>query len=164
MYELTCPECQTANSVTPAKAGGELACAACSHSIAVPKLGELKRLPLVDGSAEKSQLQTGPSGLSGGRSMAFAALGAVSLLCFLGTAFCGVNWATINVPTTTESHLADLKATYRMASAARLIREYEDITKYFTLMGWTAFGGPQAHIGMFETVCSCTLRSDPRAE
>lgn len=30
--------------------------------------------------------------------------------------------------------------------------EYEDITKYFTLMGWTAFGGPQAHIGMFETV------------
>ena len=130
MYELTCPECQTANSVTPAKAGGELACAACSHSIAVPKLGELKRLPLVDGSAEKSQLQTGPSGLSGGRSMAFAALGAVSLLCFLGTAFCGVNWATINVPTTTESHLADLKATYRMASAARLIREYEDITKY----------------------------------
>jgi hypothetical protein len=30
--------------------------------------------------------------------------------------------------------------------------EYADIVRYFTLMGWAAFGGPQAHIGMFETV------------
>lgn len=29
---------------------------------------------------------------------------------------------------------------------------YSEITKYFLMMGWTAFGGPQAHIGMFETV------------
>lgn len=27
-----------------------------------------------------------------------------------------------------------------------------DIYWSFTIMGWTAFGGPQAHIGMFETV------------
>ena len=52
----------------------------------------------------------------------------------------------------------------RESSSSFVSVEYEDITKYFTLMGWTAFGGPQAHIGMFETVCSCTLRSDPRAE
>lgn len=30
---------------------------------------------------------------------------------------------------------------------------YREITNYFLMMGWTAFGGPQAHIGMFETVC-----------
>ena len=29
---------------------------------------------------------------------------------------------------------------------------YSEITQYFLMMGWTAFGGPQAHIGMFETV------------
>lgn len=130
MYELTCPECQTTNSVTPAKAGDEVICVECNHSIAVPKLGELKQLPLVDGSAKEDQHQAEPSGLSGGRSMAFAALGAVSLLCFLGAAFCGVNWMTIDVPATTESHLTDLKATYNIASSARLIREYEDITQY----------------------------------
>lgn len=29
---------------------------------------------------------------------------------------------------------------------------YKEITNNFLMMGWTAFGGPQAHIGMFETV------------
>ena len=29
---------------------------------------------------------------------------------------------------------------------------YWDIVSNFVPMGWTAFGGPQAHIGMFETV------------
>ena len=29
---------------------------------------------------------------------------------------------------------------------------YKDIAKEFSLMGWTAFGGPAAHVGMFEKV------------
>jgi chromate transport protein ChrA len=29
---------------------------------------------------------------------------------------------------------------------------YSQIIKNFVLMGWTAFGGPQAHIALFETV------------
>lgn len=37
--------------------------------------------------------------------------------------------------------------------------DYQDVSFWdiywnFTMMGWTAFGGPQAHIGMFETVRS----------
>lgn len=35
---------------------------------------------------------------------------------------------------------------------------YTEIAKYFLMMGWTAFGGPQAHIGMFETVCNRSLQ------
>jgi hypothetical protein len=29
---------------------------------------------------------------------------------------------------------------------------YSDIVSNFGLMGWTAFGGPQAHVALFETV------------
>lgn len=29
---------------------------------------------------------------------------------------------------------------------------YKELINNFLMMGWTAFGGPQAHIGMFETV------------
>lgn len=29
---------------------------------------------------------------------------------------------------------------------------YNDIAKEFSLLGWTAFGGPSAHIGLFERV------------
>lgn len=29
---------------------------------------------------------------------------------------------------------------------------YSDIAKQFSLLGWTAFGGPSAHIGLFEKV------------
>jgi hypothetical protein len=32
---------------------------------------------------------------------------------------------------------------------------FGDIARNFVLMGWTAFGGPQAHIGLFETVRQC---------
>lgn len=30
---------------------------------------------------------------------------------------------------------------------------YGQIVQNFVLMGWTAFGGPSAHIAFFETVC-----------
>lgn len=30
---------------------------------------------------------------------------------------------------------------------------YKDIFKQFVLLGWTAFGGPAAHIGLFQTRC-----------
>lgn len=30
---------------------------------------------------------------------------------------------------------------------------YCDIVKQFSLLGWTAFGGPAAHIGLFQRVC-----------
>jgi hypothetical protein len=32
---------------------------------------------------------------------------------------------------------------------------YVDITKQFFILGWTAFGGPAAHIGLFQKVLTC---------
>ncbi|WP_404307194.1 hypothetical protein [Neorhodopirellula lusitana] len=130
MYELICPHCDATVPASPAKAGGEVVCPACTKNVAVPKLGELKKLPRVDQDASSDSDDNAAHGLSGGRSMLFAMLGAVSLLCFLGAAFCGVNWASIESPGTTESHIEGLKENYEQISASRLIREYEDITEY----------------------------------
>ncbi|MFG0290673.1 MAG: hypothetical protein ACF8CQ_21035 [Rhodopirellula sp. JB044] len=129
MYQLTCPQCEAINEVSTAKAGGEIACSGCGQMIAVPKLGELRKLPPVeDNKAAPAASSSG--GLSGGRSFAFAALGLVCLLCLLGAAFCGVNWSNIDVPLTTEKHLELLEESYQDASSAQMIREFEDITKY----------------------------------
>lgn len=37
---------------------------------------------------------------------------------------------------------------------------YADIFKQFSILGWTAFGGPAAHIGLFQRV-SCRSRKQP---
>ncbi|MCM2374087.1 hypothetical protein [Aporhodopirellula aestuarii] len=129
MYQLTCPHCETANQVSTAKAGGQIECSACQGTIQVPKLGELRSLPTAEPSPQERAASTA-AGLSGGRSMAFAALGLVCLLSLLGAAFCGVNWSNIEVPLTTERHLEMLEESYAQANAAQMIREFEDITKY----------------------------------
>jgi hypothetical protein len=41
---------------------------------------------------------------------------------------------------------------------------YADIAKEFSLMGWAAFGGPAAHVGMFEKVRSPTGAGDPASQ
>ncbi|TWU19763.1 hypothetical protein [Allorhodopirellula heiligendammensis] len=130
MYKLTCPHCEAANEVSTAKAGGEITCRACHDSIRVPKLGELRQLPLTGDSSAAKVAANAAVGLSGGRSLAFITLGLVCLLSLLGAGFCGVNWATTDVPITTQKHLEALQEHYATASSAQLIREYEDITEY----------------------------------
>lgn len=129
MYLLTCPHCEATHEVSAAKAGGEIECSACQKPITVPKLGELRNLPLAGPSHEETAASTA-IGLSGGRSMAFAALGLVCLLSALGALFCGINWFTVDVPLTTEGHLAMFEEHYEHASSAQMIREFEDITHY----------------------------------
>ena len=40
---------------------------------------------------------------------------------------------------------------------------YGELTRNFVLMGWTAFGGPSAHIALFETVRPSARLMDRRA-
>lgn len=130
MYKLTCPHCETMNEVSTAKAGGQITCAACDGGIDVPKLGELRKLPAAGQTSQAKADANASAGLSGTRSLAFMTLSLVCLLSFLGTLFCGVNWATTEVPMTTEKHLDLLRDQYAQASSAQLIREYEDITRF----------------------------------
>ncbi len=130
MYKLTCPHCEATNEVSAAKAGGEIACDACHESIDVPKLGELRKHPAATESGQSKTAANAAVGLSGGRSLAFVTLSLVCLLSLLGAVFCGVNWATTEVPFTTQKHLELLRDHYAHASSAQLIREYEDITEF----------------------------------
>ncbi|TWT59169.1 hypothetical protein [Allorhodopirellula solitaria] len=130
MYKLTCPHCEAIHVVSTAKAGDEIVCDACQHTIDVPKLGELRQLPAAGETADARVAANAAVGLSGGRSLAFATLGLVGLLALLGAGFCGVNWATSEVPITTEGHLELLKEDYAAADSAQMIREFEDITEY----------------------------------
>lgn len=130
MYKLTCPHCAAINQVSAAKAGGEITCTECHDIIAVPKLGELRMLPAVGETSADKVAANAAVGLSGGRSLAFVTLGLVCLLSLLGAAFCGVNWATAEVPMTTQKHLDLLEENYAQASSAQMIREFEDITEF----------------------------------
>jgi len=129
MYRLTCPQCEAPQEVSAAKAGGEIVCVGCQQPIAVPKLGQLRELPMSAPNPEENAASAA-IGLSGGRSMAFAALGLVSLLSLLGAAFCGVNWSTTEVLMTTQKHLATLEERYAESTASQMIREFEDITEF----------------------------------
>lgn len=43
---------------------------------------------------------------------------------------------------------ADMVSGERVKKAAGV--SYADIAKHFGVLGWTAFGGPSAHLGMFQ--------------
>ena len=38
---------------------------------------------------------------------------------------------------------------------------FGDIFKQFVLLGWTAFGGPAAHIALFQVSAECRLAESP---
>ena len=64
------------------------------------------------------------------RSAGFLALGLIATACLLVAGFCGIRWVLIDVPNTTEEHIADIREQYRGLSAAELVREYEQMDRY----------------------------------
>ena len=57
-------------------------------------------------------------------------LSLISLFSLLISGFCGIQWANVDAPITTATHLQDVRETYSKLEAARLIREFEDMEKY----------------------------------
>ncbi len=68
------------------------------------------------------------------RSMApgagFLVLGLIATASLLVAGFCGIRWVLIDVPNTTQEHIASMREQYRELSAAELIREYEQMDRY----------------------------------
>ncbi len=105
-----------------------MACPSCGHTIAVPKLGELRQLPPATtqddvplGSSEDSSLP---------HRAAFVLFGLVATASLMIAGFCGIRWALITVPLTTDQHIAQYRDAYQAAAPAELIREWESMEKY----------------------------------
>ena len=127
MHRLPCPSCPHQLDVSPAQAGEQTTCPKCGQAVDVPKLGELRQLPQAEASTARS---TPPREQPVGRRIAFVGMGLVAAAMLLIAAFCTVRWAMIDVPMTTESHIADVRERYAQLSGAQLIREWEDMEAY----------------------------------
>ncbi len=129
MHRLPCPHCHASLSVATPQAGESRTCDACGQSVSIPKLGELRRLPLVDPEPNDAPSRSGSS-TSIGQRIAFGLLGSIALVSLLVSGFCSVRAMSVDVPITTEGHIAELRARYHELTAAELIREYEDIERF----------------------------------
>ena len=54
-YKLNCPNCDHLLEVETRNAGQELECDSCQETVVVPKLGDLRQLPQVEGSARTTK-------------------------------------------------------------------------------------------------------------
>jgi hypothetical protein len=94
-------------------------------------LGQLRRLPLAE-EAPAADPKSPPEQIESSllRRAGFVCLGLVATASLLVAGFCGIRWGLVEVPSTTEQHIARYRAEYAKLTAAELIREYEDMEKY----------------------------------
>jgi hypothetical protein len=95
--------------------------------VAIPNLGQLRQLPLAE--RDSSVDPAVPVETSSWRRAGFLVLGLVAVASLVIAGFCGIRWSLVEVPFTTESHIAEVRKQYRETSAAQLIREYEQMEK-----------------------------------
>ena len=130
MHLLPCPECEASIPVSPSQAGDQATCPACQAAVPIPKLGELRQLPLEGGQAAEADA-AGPRELESSvwTRASFLLLGLLAVASLLIAGFCTIRWYLVEVVATSEQHVAQLREDYQGLSAAQLIREYEDIEK-----------------------------------
>ncbi|MFK8114451.1 MAG: hypothetical protein AB8B91_19770 [Rubripirellula sp.] len=128
MHQLPCPSCQAPIPVSPSQAGDRTTCPKCSAEVDIPKLGELRQLPVEDSQTANPESRQAAGG--GGKGFIFLALGMIGVVSLLMAGYCGIRWVLIDVPATSEIHIADYKERYENLTAAELVREYEDMEKF----------------------------------
>jgi hypothetical protein len=130
MHLLPCPSCQASIPVSPSQAGDTVACPSCHQSVDIPKLGELRQLPLAEPVGEAVDVGQ-PAGAESSRlaQTGFVLSGLVAAASLLVAGFCGIRWALTEVPNNTERHVAGTREDMSKFSAAELIRAYEDMDK-----------------------------------
>ena len=132
MHLLPCPNCQTPLSVAPSQAGDQIRCPSCQADVAIPKLGDLRRLPVAEpppggrSQADAPVVARGPSAATIG----FVVLGLIATVSLLIAGFSTIRWAMLEAPETSQSHIETLREEYGKVNAAQLIREYEVMERY----------------------------------
>lgn len=124
---LPCPFCSAVVDVPTSRAGSEIDCPSCHRSVPVPKLGELRKLESVPTSPATNQTLAGSAT---GHRAAFALLMSIAAIAIVGASYCMVRFAAIDVPATTEDHIAEIEEVYAQLPAAQLVREWQDMENF----------------------------------
>ena len=123
MYLLSCPNCQAELPVTPAQAGDSMPCPKCQGRVAIPKLGELRKLPQSQDPTGQISQRSQPAG----GAVLSLMLGLIAVASLLGAGYNTVRWAMIKTTTTTQSHLQELEESYARVEPSAMILEFEDM-------------------------------------
>ena len=126
MHLFPCPSCQDPITISPKHAGNDISCPHCEASVTLPKLGDIRSLPLAGDTAEAEQATAMAENVSG-NFLGTALLGLLCMAALLAAGFCGIRWYLIEVEMTTQAHIEEVNTLYAEADAARLIREYQDM-------------------------------------
>ncbi|MCG8649939.1 MAG: hypothetical protein MI861_08900 [Pirellulales bacterium] len=131
MHLLPCPTCQASITVSPSQAGDQLNCPSCQSAVDIPKLGQLRQLPRAeaDRGAQTADRQPRVAN-SSGRQATFAVFGVIATISLFIAGFCAIRWYLVDVPMTTERHIAKFKEEYKKLKPAELIREYEQMERF----------------------------------
>lgn len=124
---LPCPFCSATVEVSTSRAGSEIDCPSCQKTISIPKLGELRKL---ESEPTASATRPAMAGAATGQRAAFALLMGIAAIAIVGASYCMVRFAAIEVPATTEDHIAEIEEAYSQMPAAQLVREWQEMEKF----------------------------------
>lgn len=127
MYLISCHHCSSSVPVSPSQAGDRVLCGNCGEYIAIPKLGELRKLPRAEEAPSLGENGRRPVDTLAGSRIGFVAAALVAVAGLLVAGFCTLRWALIEVPITSESHIAEYAEAYESASPAALILDFEEM-------------------------------------
>lgn len=135
MPVLSCPACAAAIDVAISSAGSEVVCPQCQSTVAVPKLGELRKLAERSSPAASDQAASTTQTLDRDDAAApwrvgFTALAAVTAVAIVLAGYCLMRWAAIEVPATTEAHIASVEQGYLHSPPAELIHDWQELEVY----------------------------------
>ena len=85
-YSFECPECHASVELSTTQAGQEMSCSSCMATFSAPKLGDIKKLPVVGGTAEKSGKKRRSNSRSGSPVKGWLFAGGLLLLVINGIA------------------------------------------------------------------------------
>ena len=130
MYLLPCPSCDASLSVSPSQAGDAIPCPSCEQIVQIPKLGELRQLPEAESPRSPASRSAAQNERGIVQRISFVVLGLIGTASLLIAGFSTVRWAYIKVEKTTEGHVQKYQEAYESATAADLLREYEQMDQF----------------------------------
>ena len=152
LYQLPCPLCDAKNQISPRQSGQTLACTGCGADVEAPKLGEIKKLPLVESANTKRK-----GAMSAARKGLFTA--GLALAVIFGGAGLGLHLyaRSLHTPVDIEEHVQRTREEIRNLEApqiyglATILTKTDDLgdfaeppflkgNKQGAILTWVAYG------------------------